>query len=162
MKYVILGSGPSVEKYEPAGADVVISCHFALSEDTTHLCSNHIISYGWQPMQTITSIYKRDAIGTNTKMIYPANLKWEKRGTNTMREYPTTVCVDGLKVYIPEEFNTGVVAVLWCLSQPEVETVDLWGFDSLVGNRAQLFGGGRGSYKHMNWIKNHPKCIINI
>ena len=95
MKYVILGSGPSIEKYEPAGADVVISCHFAISEDTTHLCSNHLREYGWQPIPTISAV-KHRMVKYNSLKSYPKHLLWQPATEEANWETPSTVCVEGL------------------------------------------------------------------
>jgi hypothetical protein len=170
MKYVILGSGPSIEKYEPAGADVVISCHFAISEDTTHLCSNHLREYGWQPIPTISAV-KHRMVKYNSLKSYPKHLLWQPATEEANWETPSTVCVEGLCVYVPEAFyrqkiDTGVTAVIWCLAQTEVETIDLWGFDELRGNRDSIMGpSGTFTYptsrKDRQWIVNHPKIKIN-
>jgi hypothetical protein len=166
MNCTILCTGPSVEDYSPSGDEVVISCHFPMSEDTTHLCEAGGRGYPWQPIPTIRMISRR-AHSYSTLMKYPTSVEWKYDGDRT--DWVQNLVVDGLSVYAPFTYNrnlcTGEVAALWAVHSCKGK-IQIWGMDSMWMNYSSVTNVSENlEFRAISrisklWILKHPRVEV--
>jgi len=141
MNCTILCPGPSLKDYQPSGDEIVISAHFPLSDDTTHLCEGTALNpYGWQPLPTITMVTRRP-LHTPADAKWPSSVVWEEEDR---WDWVKNLVVDGLRVFHPATHyqpSTGELAILWALHSC-TGTITCWGMDSLWGENSNIKNTG--------------------
>ena len=144
----------------------MISCHFPMSEDTTHLCEAGGRGYPWQPIPTIRLISQR-AHSYSRLMQYPPSVKWKYDGDNT--DHVQNLVIDGLSVFSPSlnqhSLCTGAVATLWAIHSC-TGRIRIWGMDSMWKDYSSITNVSENlefrikSRAAKQWILQHPRIEL--